>query len=73
MNQADGNNACFLVIKRGKPEIVILNVADYLGNVVKDSKLLTKVQRSEIKAGLDRTADDEIEAEINAYRKEAKL
>ncbi len=46
--------------------------ADYLKNIVKNSELLTKVQQSANKAGLDKMTDAEIDDEIKAYRKKSK-
>jgi prevent-host-death family protein len=71
MNEA-GKNVRFLVSRRGKPKVVILGVEDYLKNIVKQPKLMTKIQISAKEAGLDRLRDTEIEAEIKAFRKTRK-
>lgn len=69
MQLAEKNNQRFLVSRRGKPKVVILSVEDYLKNIIKQPKLLTKIQLSAKKAGLDTMTDDEIEAEIRDYRR----
>ncbi|MGC8494173.1 MAG: hypothetical protein ACP5SH_20810 [Syntrophobacteraceae bacterium] len=56
----------------GKPSVVILSVEDYLGNVVKKNDLLAEIQLGAQKAGLDKTAPKEIEAEIRSYRRTKK-
>jgi prevent-host-death family protein len=72
MNEAEKKNVRFLVSRRGKPKVVILGVKDYLKNIVKQPKLMTKIQISAKEAGLDRLRDTEIEAEIKAFRKTRK-
>jgi prevent-host-death family protein len=72
MNEAEKKNVRFLVSRRGKPKVVILGVEDYLKNIVKQPKLMTKIQISAKEAGLDRLRDTEIEAEIKAFRKTKK-
>ena len=52
-----------------KPKVVILSVEDYLKNVIKQPKILTTIQLSAQKAGLDKMSDREIEAEITSYRR----
>ncbi len=72
MTEAEKNNVRFLVSRRGKPKVVILGVEDYLKNIIKQPKLVTNVQISAKRAGLDRLRDTEIEAEIRAFRKTKK-
>ena len=69
MEKAEKENVRYLVSRRGKPKVVILSVEDYLKNVVKQPELLTRIQLSAKKAGLDALQDSEIEAEISEYRK----
>jgi prevent-host-death family protein len=72
MEEAEKENTRFLVSRRGKPSVVILGVEDYLKNVVKKNDLLAEIQLGAQKAGLDKTAPKEIEAEIRAYRRTKK-
>ncbi len=72
MEEAEKEKMRFLVSRRGKPKVVILSVEDYLKNIVKQPKLLTKVQVSAKKAGLDKMTEEEIEAEITVYRQSKK-
>ncbi|MEW6381352.1 MAG: hypothetical protein AB1611_17355 [bacterium] len=47
----------------------ILSVEDYLRNIINQPTILTEIQLSAQEAGLDRMTDEEIDAEIKAYRK----
>lgn len=69
METAEKKQTRFLVSRRGKPSVVILSVDDYLKSIVKKSDLLTQIQISAKKAGLDEMSEEEIQTEINAYRK----
>jgi prevent-host-death family protein len=69
MKEAEKGKAQFLVSRRGKPKVVILGVEDYLKNVIRQPEILTKIQLSAKKAGLDKISDEEIEAEVVAYRR----
>ena len=68
IKEVEEENTRFLVSRRGKPKLVILGVEDYLKNIVKQPELLTTVQLSARKCGLDKMTDAEIEAEISDYR-----
>jgi hypothetical protein len=48
---------------------VILSVEDYLRNIIKQPTILAEIQLSAQEAGLDKMTDEEIDAEIEAYRK----
>jgi prevent-host-death family protein len=72
MEEVEKGNTRFLVSRRGKPKVVILGVQDYLKNIVKQPELLTRIQRSAEKAGQADMSEQEIEAEIAAYRKEKR-
>ena len=69
MEQADSKNLRFLVSRRGKPKVVILGVEDYLRNFVKKDELLTEIQLSAQRTGLDKMTEDETAIEIQAYRR----
>jgi prevent-host-death family protein len=69
MAEAQRENTRFLVSHRGKPAVVILGVEDYMRNFVKKDGLLAEIQLSAKKAGLDKITDDEIQVEIQAYRR----
>jgi prevent-host-death family protein len=72
MEQAEKGNARFLVSRRGKPKVMILSVADYLKNVVKEDAILAEIQLTAKELGLDKMSEDEIEAEIAASRQERR-
>jgi prevent-host-death family protein len=69
LKEAEKGKTRFLVSRRGKPKVVILGVEDYLKNFIKQPEILTTIQFSAEKAGLDKMSDEEIQAEISAYRR----
>ena len=62
----------FLISRRGRPKAVVLSVEDYLRNIVKSPEILATVQLGAQKFGLGTMTDEEIVAEVAAYRKEKK-
>jgi prevent-host-death family protein len=62
------NQDRFLISRNGEATAVILSVEDYLGNIVKQPKVLTKLQQQAKKAGTDKLTLEEIDAEIKAFR-----
>lgn len=69
MEQIDKTQTRYLVSRRGKPKIIMLSVRDYLQNIVKKSELLADIQMDVKNAGMEDIAIEEIDAEIQAYRK----
>lgn len=69
MERAEKQNLRFLVSRRGTPKVVILSVEDYLRNIIKQPTILAEIQLSAQEAGLDKMTDEDIDAEIEAYRK----
>jgi prevent-host-death family protein len=72
MDEVEADQVRFVVSRRGKAKVVIMSVRDYLMNVVKQPELLAKIQLSAQAAGLDKVTEEEIDAEISAYRKAEK-
>lgn len=72
MDEADADQVRFVVSRRGKAKVVIMSVRDYLNNVVKQPELLTRIQLSAREAGLNKVTEEDIDAEIAAYRKGKK-
>ena len=64
------NQDRFLISRNGEATAVILSVEDYLGNIVKQPKVLTKLQQQAKKAGTDKLTLEEIDAEIKAFRQD---
>jgi prevent-host-death family protein len=62
------NQDRFLISKKGEATAVILSVEDYLTNIVKQPKVLTKLQKQAKKAGTDKLSIEDIDAEIKAFR-----
>ena len=58
----------FLISKKGEATAVILSVEDYLKNIIKQPKSLTKLQEQAKKAGTNKLTLEEIDAEIKAFR-----
>jgi prevent-host-death family protein len=59
----------FLINKNGEATAVILSVEDYLRNIIKQPEVLTKLQSQAKKAGTDKLTLEEIDAEIEVFRK----
>jgi prevent-host-death family protein len=72
MERAAKQNLRFLVSQRGKPKVVILGVEDYLRNIIKQPKILTKIQLNAQKTGLDLMTDEEINVEVENFRDSKK-
>ncbi|MDW8240916.1 MAG: type II toxin-antitoxin system prevent-host-death family antitoxin, partial [Acidobacteriota bacterium] len=70
MRRARERGERFIVDKRREPQIVILSIEDYLQNVVKQPKSLTRLQRSAKRRGLNTMRMGEIEREVRRIRKE---
>jgi prevent-host-death family protein len=68
MEEAEKGNARFLVSRRDRPKVMILSVADYLQNVLKEDAILAEIQLTAKSLGQDKMTEDEIEAEITASR-----
>ena len=64
------NQDRFLISRNGEATAVILSVEDYLRNIVKQPKVLTKLQQQAKKAGTDKLTLEEIDAEIKAFRQD---
>jgi prevent-host-death family protein len=62
------NQERFVITRKGEPTAVILSVEDYLRNVVKQPKVLTKLQQQARKAGTAKLTIEEIDAEIKTFR-----
>lgn len=72
MERTTKQNLRFLVSRRGKPKVVILSVEDYLKNIIKQPNILTKIQLDARKNGLNEMSSEEIDVEIENYRKSKK-
>lgn len=60
----------FIVDRRGEPQVVILSIEDYLANVLKQPKSLTRLQSAAKKRGLDTMTVPEIDREVRRIRRE---
>ena len=59
--------------RRGEPVVVILSVQDYLASVQNAPDWLREAWTGAKKRGLEKLTMDEIDAEIDAYRREKRV
>jgi len=72
METVEREQVRYVVSRRGKAKMVLMSVRDYLKNIVKKPDILVQLQMDAKKAGRDTISDQEIDAEIAAYRKPIK-
>ncbi len=72
MDEVERDQVRFVVSRRGRPKLIMLSVHDYLQNIIKKSELLADIQLEARAAGMDNIAEEAIDAEIQAYRRETR-
>lgn len=72
MDRAVQGNERFIVDRRGEPAVVILSVQDYLANVATAPDWLREAWAGAKRRGLDKLTMDEIDGEVDAYRREKR-
>jgi prevent-host-death family protein len=72
MDRAVKGNERFVVDRRGEPAVVILSVQDYLANVATAADWLRDAWADAKKRGLNKLTMEEIDAEIDDYRREKR-
>lgn len=72
METVEKEEVRYVVSRRGKAKMVLMSVRDYLKNIAKKPDVLVQLQMDAKKAGKDNISDQEIDAEIAAYRKSKK-
>lgn len=72
MDLAVRNNERFIVDRRGEPAVVIMSVEDFVRTAAPPPDWLSKAWAGAKRRGLDRLTPDEIEAEIEAHRREKR-
>jgi len=70
MDRAVRSNERFIVDRRGEPAVVILSVQDYLASVQSAPDWLREAWAGAKQRGLEKLTMDEIDAEIDAHRRE---
>lgn len=70
MDRAVRDNARFIVDRRGEPAVVILSVQDFIRAVAPAPDWLERAWAGAKRRGLDRLTPEEIDAEIDALRRE---
>src|SRR5467141_469127 len=72
MDLAVKNNERFVVDRRGEPAVVIMSVQDFIRTVAPPPDWLTKAWSGARRRGLDKITLEEIDAEIEAERRDRK-
>lgn len=72
MNRAVEKHERFLVDRRGEPAVIIMSVDDYLKTIAPEDTALQKIRDESKRSGLDTLTQEEIDAEIAAYRREKR-
>ncbi len=72
MDLATRNNERFIVDRRGEPAVVIMSVQDFVRTVAPPPDWLQNAWAGARRRGLDTMTLDEINTEIDAYRREKK-
>ena len=70
MDLAVKNNARFVVDRRGEPAVVIMSVQDFIRTAAPPPDWLQNAWKSAQRRGLDAMPLEEINTEIEAYRRE---
>jgi hypothetical protein len=70
MDLAVKNNARFIVDRRGEPAVVIMSVQDFIRTAAPPPDWLSRAWSGAKRRGLDKLTPEEINAEINACRRE---
>src|SRR5882672_4022572 len=70
MDLAIKNNERFIVDRRGEPAVVIMSVQDFIRTAAPPPDWLQQAWASAKRRGLDTMTLDEINAEVDAYRRE---
>lgn len=69
MDRAVNQKERFIVDRRGEPVVVILSVEDYLANVHSAPDWLREAWKGAKRRGLDKLSSNEIDAEVEDYRR----
>ncbi len=69
---APGGNERFIVDRRGEPAVVIMSVQDFIRTVAPPPDWLTKAWSGASRRGLEKITLEEIDAEIEAERRDRK-
>lgn len=72
LDRAVDHNERFLVERNGEPAVLILSVADFVNTLAPAPDWLKDIQEHAKQKGLDKLTMDEIDAEIEAARRERR-
>lgn len=72
MDRAVENNERFVVERRGEPAVVIMSVQDFIRTAAPPPDWLENAWSGAKKRGLDKLNSRDIDAEIQAYRREKR-
>ena len=70
MDLAVKNNERFIVDRRGEPAVVIMSVQDFIRTAAPPPDWLSKAWAGAKRRGLDAMTPEQIDAEIDAYRRD---
>ena len=62
----------FVVGRRGEPKAIIMGIADFIDTIAPSPKFLKEIWAEAKRKGLDELTMREIDAEIQAYRREKR-
>jgi len=71
VRETQRTNTRFLLSERGKPQVVVLSIDDYLRNILRRERLsvIAEIQLEAKDKGLDKMSMEEIDKETKAHRK----
>lgn len=72
IDRAVNRNELFLVERNGEPSVLILSVADFVQTLAPPPDWMKDIQDEARSKGLDKLSMKEIEAEINATRRDRR-
>ena len=71
VRETQRTNTRYLLCERGKPQVVVLSIDDYLRNILRRERLsvIAEIQLEAKDKGLDKMSMEEIDKETKAHRK----
>lgn len=72
LRRVSQKNERFIVDRRGDPQAIIMSLRDYINTMAPPPEWLKEIWAESKRKGLDKLTMREIDAEIAAYRREAR-
>jgi prevent-host-death family protein len=73
VRRARNGETCFVVNKRGEPQVVIMGVRDFLKAIAPEKPVLAAIRAAARRSGRNKLSMRTIDREIRAYRRERSL